>query len=126
MNGRKLVAMTYANQERRPGVIRGLRELAALLESCPDIPAPYTVNVLVFPPIGMDSAIFAEVRRVAALLGVAVQDDTAQHAHYTASKSFGPVSYEAIAIPSRTRAYHEAQNSYAGNVMPGHDEEASE
>lgn len=116
--------MTYANPARRPGVIRGLRELAAMLESCPDIPAPYTVNVLVFLPDGTDSAIFAEVNRVAALLGVPVQDDTVQHAHYTASKSFGPVSYRAIAIPSRTRAYHEAQNSYAGNVMPDNNGEA--
>jgi hypothetical protein len=116
--------MTYANPARRQGVIRGLRELAALLESCPDIPAPYTVNVLVFPPDGMDSALFAEVNRVAALLAATVQDGTAQHGHYTASKSFGPVSYRAIAIPSRTRAYHDAQNSYAGNVMPGDDKEA--
>jgi hypothetical protein len=116
--------MTYANQARRPGVIRGLRELAALLESCPDIPVPYIVNVLVFPPDGTDSGLFAEVNRVAALLGAAVQDGTAQHGHYTASKCFGPVSYRVIAIPSRTRAYHDAQNSYAGNVMPGDDKEA--
>jgi hypothetical protein len=118
------MVMTYADQARRPGVIRGLRELAALLESCPGIPAPYMVNVLAFPPDGKDSALFAEVNRVAALLGVTVQDGTAQHGHYTASKSFGPVSYRAIAIPSRTRAYHEAQNTYAGNVRPGDDKEA--
>jgi hypothetical protein len=116
--------MTYADQARRPGVIRGLRELAALLESCPGIPAPYTVNVLVFPPDGTDSALITEVNRVAALLGVAVQDGTAQHGHYTASKCFGPVSYRVIAIPSSIRAYHEAQNSYAGNVMPGDGKEA--
>ena len=69
-------------------MIRGLRELAALLESWPDLPAPYTVDVLVFPPDGTDAEICAEVDRIAALLGVAVQDATAQRAHYTASKSF--------------------------------------
>jgi hypothetical protein len=114
--------MTYANQARRPDVIRGLRELAALLESCPDIPAPYTVDVLVFPPDATDTEICAEVDRIAALLGVIVQDATAQRPHYTASKSFGPVNYRAVAIPSRVRAYHDAQNSYAGNVMPGNNE----
>jgi hypothetical protein len=116
--------MTYADQARRSKVIRGLRELATLLESCPNIPAPYIVNVLVFPPDGPDSALFAEVNRVAALLGAAVQDGTAQHGHYTASKSFGPVAYRVIAIPSRTRAYHDAQNSYAGNVIAAQDREA--
>ncbi len=118
--------MTYANQARRPGVIRGLRELAALLESCPDLPAPYTLDVLVIPPDGADAEICAEVDRIASLLGVAVQDATAQRAHYTASKSFGPVSYRAVAIPSRVRAYHDARNSYAGNVMPGFSEEANQ
>ncbi len=116
--------MTYANPARRPGVIRGLRQLAALLESCPGIPAPYTLDVLVFPPDGTDTDICAEVDRIAALLGVAVQDATAQHAHYTASKSFGPVTYRAVAIPSRIRAYHDARNSYAGNVMPEKNQEA--
>jgi hypothetical protein len=118
--------MTYANQTKRPDVIRGLRELAVLLESCPELPAPYALDVLVFPPDGTDADICAEVDRIAALLGVAVQDATAQRAHYTASKSFGPVNYRAVAIPSRVRAYHDARNSYAGNVMPGNNEEASQ
>jgi hypothetical protein len=118
--------MTYADQERRPRVIRGLRELAALLESCLDIPAPYALDVLVFPPDGTDADICAEVDRIAALLGVAVQDATAQRAHYTASKRFGPVSYRAVAIPSRIRAYHNARNFYARNVVPGISEEASQ
>ena len=100
------------------------RECPGTIPAVRPVPAPYTVNVLVFPPDGTDSALFAEVNRVAALLGATVQDGTAQHGHYTASKNFGPVSYRAIAIPSRTRAYHDAQNSYAGNVMPGHDKEA--
>jgi hypothetical protein len=111
--------MTYANPARRIDVIRGLRELAALLESCPDIPAPYTLDVLVFPPDGTDAEICAEVDRIAALLGIAVQDATARHAHYTATKGFGAVRYRAVAIPSRVRAYHDARNSYAADVMPG-------
>jgi hypothetical protein len=34
------------------------------------------------------------------------------------------VSYRAVAIPSRIRAYHDARNSYAGSVIPGTNEEA--
>ena len=118
--------MTYSDTERRPSMIRGLRDLAALLESCPEIPAPYTLDVLVFPPQATDAEICAEVDRVAALLGVPVRDETAQHAHYTASQRFGPVEYRIVAIPSRIRAYHDARNSYAGNVMPGANEEADQ
>jgi hypothetical protein len=119
-----MVVMSYSDAEHRPSVIRGLRDLAVLLESCPGIPTPYTVEVLVFPPHGTDAEICAEVDRVAALLGVPVRDETAHHAHYTASQHFGSVEYRIVAIPSRIRAYHNAQNSYAGNVVPGVSEEA--
>lgn len=115
--------MTYANKERRRDMARGLRELADRLDSCPAIPAPYTLDVLVFPPSGSDAGIFAEIDRIAALLGVAAKDETGRHGHYTASKSFGPVTYRAVAVPSRSRAYHDARNSYTGNVISAMDEE---
>jgi hypothetical protein len=115
--------MTYAEPERRREMVNGLRELAGLLESCPDIPAPCTLDVLVFPPRGSDTGICAEIDRIAAILGVTVDDDTARYGHYTASKRFGPVAYQAVAIPSRTRAWYDARNSYAGNVTTAMDEE---
>lgn len=97
--------MTYANPERRRELIRGLRELAALLESCPDIPAPYTLDALVFPPDGPDQEICSEVDRIAVLLGVTVDDQTASYGHYVASRSFGQtLHYRAVAIPLRARA----------------------
>ena len=39
-DGRELVAMTYAEPLQRPYLISGLRALADLLESNPEIPAP--------------------------------------------------------------------------------------
>ncbi len=115
--------MTYADPLRRPDLISGLRALADLLESCPEIPAPYAIDVLVFPPDGSDEDICAEIDRIAALLGTEINDRTAGYGHYTASRTFGRVQYRAVAIPSRTRAYYDAQNSYAGNVIPGTREE---
>ena len=115
--------MTYANPERRRDMARGLRGLAELLESCPGIPAPYTLDVLIFPPDGSDTGIRAEIDRIAALLGVTAKDETDRHGHYTASKGFGPVTYRAVAIPSRSRDYHKARNSYTGNVITAMDEE---
>ena len=114
--------MTYANPERRRELICGLRDLAGLLESCPDIPAPYTLDVLVFPPDGTDREMCAEVDRVAALLGVIADDERAEYGHYTASRDFGPVQYRMVAIPSRTRAHYDARNSYAGNVITADQE----
>lgn len=115
--------MTYANPERRRDLIRGLRDLAGLLESSPDIPAPYMLDVLVFPLDGTDTEMCAEVDRAAALLGVTVDDERAGFGHYTASRDFGSVQYRMVAIPSRTRAHYDARNSYAGNVIITADEE---
>ena len=115
--------MTYADPERRRDMARGLRDFAGLLESCPDIPAPYTLDVLVFPPDGSDTGSRAEIDRIASILGVTATDETARHGHYTAPKSFGPMTYRAVAISSRSRAYHDARNSYAGNIIPAIDEE---
>jgi hypothetical protein len=42
--------MTYANAIERQAVISGLRELADFLEDNPEIPAPFSADVLVFPP----------------------------------------------------------------------------
>jgi hypothetical protein len=116
--------MTYADPERRRDLIAGLRDLAALLESCPDIPAPYNLDVLVFPPDRPDQEICSEVDRIAVLLGATVDDQTASYGHYVASRGFGQtLHYRVVAIPSRARACHAAQNSYAGNVIAVMDEE---
>ncbi len=113
--------MTYAEPMRRCDLITGLRALAEFLEYSSQVPAPYKVDVLVFPADDDDGR--PEIDRIAALLGVNVSDGTAKYSHYTASRAFGPVEYRAVFIPSRTRAYYDARNSYAGNVIPGTREE---
>ena len=79
--------------------------------------------MLVFPADGPDEDGRAEIDRIAALLGTEIDDRTAEYGHYIASRVFGPVEYRAVSIPSRTRAYYDARNSYAGNVIPGTREE---
>ena len=115
--------MTYADPGRRRDLITGLRALADFLEDSPRIPAPYCVDVLVFPPDvpGQDGR--AEIDRIATLTGARIDDRTAEYGHYTASRDFGPVEYRAVFIPPRTRAYYDARGSYSGNIIPGPDQE---
>jgi hypothetical protein len=94
--------MTYANPGERSELIAGLRELADFLESRLEIPAPRWTDVMVFPPASRDSEKTAEIDAIAALIGAAVDDQTADHGHYTTSRSFGPVQYRAVAIPAGT------------------------
>jgi hypothetical protein len=115
--------MTYADPMRRCDLITGLHALANFLEDGPQVPAPYNVDVLVFPTDASDDEGRAEIDRIAGLIGVNVHDGTAEHDHYTASRIFGPVEYRAIFIPPRARAYYAARNSYSGNVIPGIPEE---
>jgi hypothetical protein len=109
--------MTYANLEERSQLIVGLRELADFLEGSPGIPAPRWVDVLVFPPDGTDNEIKAEIDKIAALIDAAVSDQTADDGHYTASRRFGPVQYEAVAIPARCQARRAVRMSYAENII---------
>jgi hypothetical protein len=115
--------MTYANAKERDGLIAGLRDLADFLEGMPGIPAPKLAHLMVFPPTSSDDQMKAEIDSIAALIGSRVDDQTAAHRHYTTSRSFGPVEYQAVAIPTSTRAYHAARESYAGNIRPNADEE---
>jgi hypothetical protein len=115
--------MTYADPGRRRDLITGLRALADFLEDSPLIPVPYSVDVLVFPPDAPDEDGRAEIDRIAVLIGTRIDDETAKHGHYTASRVFGPVEYRAVFIPPRTRAYYDAQGSYSGNIIPGPDQE---
>ena len=115
--------MTYADPGRRRDLITGLRALAKFLEDSPLIPAPYCVDVLVFPPGALEEDGRAEIDRIAVLTGARIDDQAAEYGHYTASRVFGPVEYRAVFIPPRTRAYYDARGSYSGNVIPGPDQE---
>lgn len=41
-----------------------------------------------------------EIDSIAALIGASVDDGAAESLNYTISRSFGPVQYRAVAIPS--------------------------
>ena len=65
-----------------------------------------------------DDTARAEVDRIAAMLGVQVQDDTGRGGHYLATRAFGLISYAAVHIPARCAAEHRALMTYADCVTP--------
>ena len=89
--------MTYANSTERAAFISGLRRLAEYLESNPEIPAPIYHIVHTFPPAGDWAWMCDEIDAIAAFLGVATR--VTPGGHYMAARSFGPVEYNAVAIP---------------------------
>ena len=104
----------------RAKIIAGLRQLADYLDTHPLVP------VCIF---GWDLTVYsiraateagrrAEVDRIAALLGVPVTDQTRHGGHYTASRSFGLITYNAICVPDQRRAAHEALMTYADCITP--------
>jgi hypothetical protein len=91
--------MLYVNAEERARLIGGLRDLAGFLEEIQEIPVPRWVGVMVFPSAGTDREMKEEIDGIAALIGAEIDDQTADHGHYTTSRHFGPVEYRAVAIP---------------------------
>jgi hypothetical protein len=115
--------MTYANPAERGDLISGLRALADFLEHNPEIPAPFSADILVFPPRLSDEDGRAEIDRIAAMICAPVVDGTARNEHYVTSRGFSAVEYRAVFIPPRVRAYHDAQASYSSRVITGIAEE---
>jgi hypothetical protein len=99
----------------RAKVIGGLRQLADLLEAHPGVPVcPFGWDLSVYPQYDDEAARVAEVDRIAAILGVAVADQTGQGGHYTAARTFGLITYAAVYIPRRGRDACNALMSYSG------------
>lgn len=100
----------------RHQVITGLRALADFLEANPAVPVnEYGNDLLVNVRTGEDTTAAALVDRAAAFLGVPVNDDRASGGHYTATRTFGRISYRIVHIPQRRRAEHAAHMSYSTN-----------
>ena len=103
----------------RAKVIGGLRQLADWLDAHPGVPvSPYGWDLSIYPQHDDDADRAAEVDRIAAILGVDVTDQTDQDGHYTAARTFGLITYEAVHIPRRRRAAHAAFMSYSGCFDP--------
>jgi hypothetical protein len=93
----------YASVEQRVRLIAGLRHLADFLDQNPDVPAPWEIDMLVFPPEASDAQMFTEIDTIAGLIGSIASDANSPSGHYSAVRSFGPVRYRAVAIPHRAR-----------------------
>jgi hypothetical protein len=93
----------YANSEERAELIAGLRGLADFLDQNSQIPAPRFADLLVFPPNGSDTEMFAAIDVIAEHIGTAASDADSPAGHYSAVRSFGPVRYRAVAIPHSAR-----------------------
>ena len=93
----------YANSEERAGLIAGLRDLAEFLDKHPSVPAPRRTDMFVFPPVGTDAQMFAEIDAIACQIGATASDADSPAGHYSAYRDFGPVQYRAIAIPHSAR-----------------------
>lgn len=89
--------MTYANTAKRAALIQGLRALADYLETRPDVPAPSYADLYTFPPDGGCAGMRAEIDSIAERLGTQARE-TAGGSQYTATRSFGPIEYRAVAI----------------------------
>lgn len=89
--------MNYLDPAGRAALISGLRELVEFLKSNPEVPASSRPVLYAFPPRDEMPAMRAEIDAIAALIGVA--GHLTPGGHYVASRSFGPVDYEAVAIP---------------------------
>ncbi|GAA5082395.1 hypothetical protein HNP84_003922 [Thermocatellispora tengchongensis] len=105
--------------DTRKALINGLHDLADFFETNPDVPVPqYGITASYFPYRGPDEEITGEVDRIAALLGSSIDPESLPHGHYKTHISFGPVTYEAVAILAARRARHDAAASYYGCVTP--------
>jgi hypothetical protein len=101
----------------RTQIINGLRQLADYLQDHPGVPInEYGWDLHAFAITDNDLAGRADVDKIASALGVQARDDTADGGHYTASKTFGRITYEFIHVTARRRAAHQALMSYAGAI----------
>lgn len=105
--------------DNRAAIVAGLRELAALIESRPDLPVPDGVEaqclVGAMRHVRDDETGFAELRRIAGVLGVEpALDDAPGKPHPHAARTFaGGVHYHA---PYVTTAY---KRGYEPVAAPG-------
>jgi hypothetical protein len=102
----------------RTKFIQGLRDLADYLDSHPAAPVPPFGACISIAVIGeTDEAERAQVDAFAEVMGGKITRDG--DGYYYATRSFGPVAYEAAAISAQRMAEYTAEQSYRGCVVPG-------
>jgi hypothetical protein len=93
----------YGNDEERVRLIAGLRDLANFLDQNPDVPMPWRPEVLVFPTEASHAEMFAEIDRIAELIGSDASGADNPRGNYGAARTLGTVQYRAVAIPHSAR-----------------------
>jgi hypothetical protein len=109
----------------RTQTIAGLRALADFLEANPGVPVHEYGWEVRHHTRGTDEEEAAEIDRIAALLDATPADERNDGGHYTASKTFGHITYTAVHIPARRMDAHHALMSYAPAFRPQVNEEAA-
>ncbi|WP_242888068.1 hypothetical protein [Actinomadura litoris] len=108
----------------RHQVITGLRDLADFLEDNPAAPvSAYGNSLEAFAQEDEETLSAAVVDQAAELLGVPVQDRRPQGGHYTASRSFGRITYRVVHIPDRNHRAYQARMSYLDNIRLDTDQD---
>jgi hypothetical protein len=122
--------------ERRVALVRGLRELAEVLEANPGMPAPEHVSADWYArntaPDMTEAAAVAAVDRAAEALGMPVLDSLSKGHYAVGPKAFGPrpiatadgldlpaVSYSAVYISAEASAKHKAARLAAERASTG-------
>src|SRR5260370_35130167 len=90
--------MTYANLTERQALISGLRALAGLLESNPDVPASVYADVLVFPPHASDTENHSAIAMIASLIGPGTHTPSPRPPH-TTTQRVAPTGYRPAPLP---------------------------
>jgi ABC-type nitrate/sulfonate/bicarbonate transport system substrate-binding protein len=111
-----LATLTAQADPARAALVAGLREAAAWIETHPEAPVPRMADLSIFPR-GTDEEKWAEVDRVAAVLGVDTQEWSGG-GQYVARRRFGPVTLEVIAHTLGHMARYQAETTYSGAVSP--------
>lgn len=91
----------------RASTIQGLRDLADFLDTHPDVPVnSQSQTFYIFPETDCDACGRAFIDRVAA--AISKTPTTSANSYYSAYRSFGPIEYAAVHIPSGTCPGHSA------------------
>lgn len=106
------------NPDDRAEFIAALRDLADFLDRNPVVPVPLFGDRITLCADSFDNGGKAQVDHLARFLGETITDDTADGGHYLATREFGPLAYEAVAITDACTARYEAERTYWGCVTP--------
>jgi hypothetical protein len=108
-----------ADPQLRAAFIAGLLDLACYLKSHPDIPVQrygQTITLHTGHELPHDGTWEDELRALKAFACAIGADVTDRGGHHLASRSFGPITYEACAISPAAHERHDALDSYRDSI----------